>query len=109
MTIALFLAALLAPAQAEDPSQFLPREGSSTLWDWRHCTRLSADAQLRSRALSLDAAPVIEKAFRDCEPLLVKVDRTQSAEDIQQMKEEQSQLIKLDVEMFYFDRVTGQI
>jgi hypothetical protein len=109
MSVALFLAALLAPAQAQGPSALLPREGSSTRWDWRHCTRLSADAQLRSRALSMDAGPVIEKAFRECEPLFQKVARTQSPDDLRRLKEEQSELIKLDVEMFYFDRATGLI
>lgn len=109
MSFALFVAALLAPAPAQDPSAFLPREGSSTRWDWRHCTRLSADAQLRARSLSMDAGPVIEKAFADCDALFRKVARTQSSDDLQHLKDEQSELIKLDVEMFYFDRATGQI
>ena len=109
MSFTLLLAALLAPAQADSPSQWLPREGSSTRWDWRHCTRLSADAQLRSRPLSIEIGEVVEKAFADCDPLLKKVARTQSADDLERMKEEQSRLIKLDVEMFFFDRMTGQI
>jgi hypothetical protein len=109
MNAALLLASLLAPAQAEAPSALLPREGSSTRWDWRHCTRLSADAQLRSRPLSMDFESVVQKAFQDCDPLFKKVARTQSPDDLERMKEEQTGLIKLDVEMFYFDRATGLI
>jgi hypothetical protein len=107
MSLTLIFVALLS--QGQDPSSWLPRDGSSTRWDWRHCTRLSADAQLRSRPLSMDHADVVEKAFEECGPLLEKVARTQSPDDLAQLKAEQSELIKLDVEMFYFDRATGHI
>jgi hypothetical protein len=109
MNPAVILAALLAAAQVAAPSPYLPREGSSARWDWRHCTRLSTDEQLRARALSMEADTVVAKAFADCEPLFRKVARTQSPDDLEQLKEEQSRLIEADVEIFYFDKATGLI
>jgi hypothetical protein len=115
MSFALILAAMLAPAAAQAPapaesrSAYLPREGSSTRWDWRNCTRLSTDAQLRSRPLSMEYESVAAKAFMECEPLFKKVARTQSPDDLAALKAEQSRLIKADVETFYFDRTTGLI
>ena len=52
---------------------------------------------------------MVQKAFSDCADLLKKVARTQSSEDLNHLKEEQSRLIKLDVEMFCFDGMTGHI
>jgi hypothetical protein len=115
MTPAIILAAMLAPAAApatapaEGRSAYLPREGSSTRWDWRNCTRLSTDAQLRSRPLSMEYETVAARAFMDCEPHFRKVARTQSPDDLAALKAEQTQLIKADVETFYIDRATGQI
>ena len=52
---------------------------------------------------------MVKKAFLECADLFEKVAVTQSPDDLERLKEEQSRLIKLDVEMFYFDRMTGHI
>jgi len=108
MSVAAIVAGLLAASQANASPSPVPNK-SSARWDWRHCTRLSTDAQLRSGPLSIEADDVVQKAFSDCADLLKKVARTQSSEDLNHLKEEQSRLIKLDVEMFCFDGMTGHI
>jgi hypothetical protein len=109
VSITVILSALLLSSPAEPPSAYLPRDGSSTRWDWRHCTRLSTDTQLRSRPLSMEYESVAKKAFDECEALFKKVARTQSPDDLQRLQAEQTELIKADVATFYFDRATGHI
>ena len=116
MSLAPFLAALAAMAQpgaAPAPALPLPLTpppaGSSARWNWRVCTRNSADAQLRARSVSMEHESIVRRAFADCEALLAVVDRTQSAEDIEHLRKQQSQLIRNDVEIFYWDQMTGHI
>ena len=93
-----------AAAQAVTPTlNFTP----SSMW--RLCTRESTIAQLKSRPLSIDSAPVIQRAFDDCKAQLTAASRIQSPEDIGRIQDEQRRLIQLDVEMFYFDNATGHI
>ena len=103
MSVSLFIVGLLAaPQAATAPSQVVE---VSDRWKWRHCTRLSTDAQLRARVRSLQHADIVEKAFKDCAEHLPK----QSPDEIDTLKSEQTQLIKLDVEMFYWDIVAHRI
>jgi hypothetical protein len=103
MIFGLFLAALASPAQTKLPPQFTARA------EWRLCTRESALGQLKSRRASLDHESVVEKAFNDCAEKLKAASRTQSPEDIRRLQEEQRGIIKQDVEMFYWDNMTGHI
>ena len=103
MSLVLFLTALASPAQGATPLQFTARA------EWRLCTRESALGQLKSRPASLDYEGIVEKAFTDCAEKLKAASRTQSPEDIQRLQHEQRGLIKQDVEIFYWDNVTGHI
>lgn len=101
------LAAMAQPAPASAPVALAA--DSSTRWDWRVCTRNSADVQLRARPRSLEYQSVVRRAFEECEALLVAVARTQSADEIERLRQQQSELIRADVEIFYWDHMTGHI
>jgi hypothetical protein len=106
MSVGLLLASLALSAQgASAPAPVV----TSTRWEWRLCTRNSAAAQLRTRPLSLAFQDVVDKAFEDCAEQLNAVARTQSPDDLRRLREQQTLLIRQDVETFYWDRMTGQI
>jgi len=108
MSLALLLAAQLV-AQSGGISISPNGVEVSDRWEFRHCTRVSADAQLRSRPRALAYADVAEKAFADCAAQLRKVAARQGPAEVEQLKQEQTQLIKIDVEMFYWDIVANRI
>jgi len=102
MSITVFIVALAATTPSPPP-QFTARA------EWRLCTRESALSQLKTRPASLDYESVVEKAFGDCADKLKAVSRTQSPDDVHRLQDEQRSLIKQDVEIFYWDNVTGHI
>ena len=52
---------------------------------------------------------VAKKAFDECDALFRKVARTQSPDDLERLRSEQTELIKRDVEIFFYDHATGHI
>jgi hypothetical protein len=108
MSLALGLASLLAAPPVTTPPASPPIEVSDR-WQWRHCTRLSADTQLRSRPLSLEHESVVEKAFADCAEHLRPIAARQAPVDVETLVAGQRRLIRMDVEMFYWDIVAHRI